>query len=116
MTSGDTDAKTRALIEEHKNFGMVEGQITIVKQELVPSLLNNSAHFALEDDDSFRISTKPHGHGDVHTLLFQSGLSSTWAKSGKKWVCFFQDTNGLVFRSFPAAIGVSNLTLFGTES
>lgn len=107
MTSGDTDAKTRDLLAKNKNFGMAEGQLTIVKQELVPALLNNAAHFAIEGKDAYCVSTKPHGHGDVHTLLFQSGLTDAWSKAGKKWVCFFQDTNGLVFRAFPAAIGVS---------
>lgn len=26
---------------------------------------------------------------------------------GKKWIIFFQDTNPLVFRSYPAVLGVS---------
>lgn len=107
MTSGDTDEKTRDLLAKNNNFGLAEGQLTIIKQELVPSLLNNAAHFATNKEDKYTISTKPHGHGDVHTLLFQKGLSDAWAKAGKKWVCFFQDTNGLVFRAFPAAVGVS---------
>eukprot|EP00887_Chlorella_sp_A99_P004285 scaffold15.g4285.t1 len=28
-------------------------------------------------------------------------------EKGFKWICFFQDTNGLVFKALPAAIGVS---------
>jgi UDP-sugar pyrophosphorylase len=107
MTSGDTDTQTRALLEAHSNFGMAEGQLTVVMQELVPALLDNAAHMATSEDDPFLIETKPHGHGDVHLLLHQSGLASKWAASGVKWVLFFQDTNGLVFRAAPAAIGVS---------
>jgi UDP-sugar pyrophosphorylase len=105
MTSGDTDGKTRALLAENKNFGMADGQLTIVKQEKVPALTNNDAHFAL--DSPFEIETKPHGHGDVHELLFSSGTIKSWVDSGKSWVVFFQDTNGMVFRALPAALGVS---------
>lgn len=107
MTSDDTDAKTRALLEEHNYFGMSRSQLTIVKQELVPALLDNAARFAVSESDPFAIDVKPHGHGDVHTLLFQSGLSNKWKQEGRKWLVFFQDTNGLVFRAVPAAIGIS---------
>lgn len=34
-----------------------------------------------------------------------AGLADRWLAQGFKWVCFFQDTNGLVFRALPAAIG-----------
>lgn len=105
MTSGDTDEKTRALLDANNYFGMERSQLTIIKQELVPALLDNSARFALSGP--FEIDVKPHGHGDVHTLLFQSGLVNKWATEGRKWLVFFQDTNSLVFRALPAAIGVS---------
>jgi len=107
MTSGDTDKKTRALLEENKNFGMADGQIIIIKQEKVPALNNNDAEFVLAKDDPFSLVTKPHGHGDVHTLIYSQGLSKKWVEDGKKWVVFFQDTNGLVFRALPATLGVS---------
>ena len=35
MTSGDTHARTEALLAEHANFGMAPGQITLLKQEKV---------------------------------------------------------------------------------
>jgi UDP-sugar pyrophosphorylase len=34
--------------------------------------------------------TKPHGHGDVHSLLHSSGLARAWQQAGLQWVCFFQ--------------------------
>lgn len=52
---------------------MEKDQITIMKQEKVPAMLNNNAHFALLKDQLL-IDTKPHGHGDVHTLLYQHKL------------------------------------------
>nr|TKW26220.1 hypothetical protein SEVIR_3G172800v2 [Setaria viridis] len=57
--------------------------------------------------DGFTPSTKPPGHGDVHSLLYSSGLLEQWKSEGRKWVLFFQDTNGLLFNAIPSALGVS---------
>ncbi len=108
MTSGDTDEPTRALLEANDDFGLAPGQLTVVKQEKVPSLCDNAARFAQDADDPYAIETKPHGHGDVHALLHQSGLATTWLAGGYEHVVFFQDTNGLVFHALPAMIGVSH--------
>jgi UDP-sugar pyrophosphorylase len=72
--------------------------VTLIKQEKVACLTDNEAHIALDPKDPYSIQTKPHGHGDVHALLHSSGLAAQWAEQGFKWVCFFQDTNALVFR------------------
>ena len=69
MTSGDTHERTVKLLQDNDNFGMAEGQVTLVKQEKVPALIDAEARFALSADDPFTVETKPHGHGDVHTLL-----------------------------------------------
>jgi UDP-sugar pyrophosphorylase len=106
MTSDDTHIDTINLIEEHNYFGLKKEQITIVKQEKVPALLDNYCHFALVSD-KLAIDTKPHGHGDVHTLLYQNGVVEKWHKMGKKWIIFFQDTNALIFNAVPSALGVS---------
>jgi UDP-sugar pyrophosphorylase len=90
--AGDTHARTLKLLEENGYFGTAPGQITIVKQELVPALMDAAARFAPNDKDPYEIQTKPHGHGDVHTLLHQSGLVSRWHSQGRKWVVFFQVT------------------------
>jgi UDP-sugar pyrophosphorylase len=58
---------------------------------------------------AFVVQTKPHGHGDVHTLLHSSGLLPKWQQEGRMWVLFFQDTNGLLFKGIPSALGVSVL-------
>ena len=63
-----------------------------------------------------QVSTKPHGHGDVHSLLYSTGTVKKWAEAGKKWLLFFQDTNPLVFRVFPAAVGVSVKHSFAMNS
>lgn len=106
MTSGDTHERTISLLEQNDYFGLRQDQVTIVKQELVPALLDNDATFSVEKDQLL-IETKPHGHGDVHTLLHQHGVIQQWSQMNKKWVIFFQDTNALVFRAVPSALGIS---------
>jgi len=116
MTSGDTHEATVNLLNENHNFGMLPDQIVIVKQEKVPALLDNDARFALEDDNPYEISTKPHGHGDVHSLLISSGVAKKWVENGIDWIVFFQDTNGIVFRCILAALGVSAVHNFEVNS
>lgn len=84
MTSDDTYSRTVAILNENNNFGLRKDQITIVKQDKVPALLNNDCHLALIPG-KLLIDTKPHGHGDVHTVLHQNGVVEKWSKMGKKW-------------------------------
>lgn len=116
MTSDDTHAKTVALLEAHGNFGAAPGQITILKQEKVAAITDNEGHIAMEEKDPYVIDTKPHGHGDVHTLLASSGVAKKWNEEGRKYIVFFQDTNSLCFTVTIAAIGVSEEMDFEVNS
>lgn len=107
MTSGDTHDRTVALLKDNNNFGMAPDQITLMKQEKVASLYSNKGHISRDSDDAYQMSTKPHGHGDVHYLLYKTGTAAKWQKQGSKWLVFFQDTNAMLFRPLLAAIGVS---------
>lgn len=107
MTSGDTDAATRQLLIDNNNFGLGENQVTVVMQDKVAALCNGNAGLALEDDDRWCVQTKPHGHGDVHHLLYREGLVDQWEKEGKTHVVFLQDTNALVINSVLPTLGVS---------
>jgi UDP-sugar pyrophosphorylase len=107
MTSGDTHEPTKRFLEENEYFGMDAEQVTLLLQEKVASLADNDAHFVPVQNDPYLIETKPHGHGDVHALLHTSGLAERWRQEGRRWVFFFQDTNGLAFRGFAAALGAS---------
>jgi len=40
------------------------------------------------DEKEFKILTKPHGHGDIHSLLYQNKVGEKWLKMGKKWMMF----------------------------
>ena len=105
MTSRDTDEGTKASLAANKNFGLEVGQITILRQELVPALSDMMATLALEK--KYELLLKPHGHGDIHTLLHTSGTAKKLADSGVRYLLFIQDTNGQVFNAALAAIGVS---------
>ena len=105
MTSKDTNAGTAATLAANKNFGLGSGQITILRQELVPALADIEARLALEKP--YELLMKPHGHGDIHMLLHSSGTAKKLAKDGIRYLLFIQDTNGQVFNAALAAIGVS---------
>eukprot|EP00466_Bigelowiella_natans_P015325 jgi/Bigna1/89320/estExt_fgenesh1_pg.C_470041 len=114
MTSDDTHAKTVALLEANRHFGVEASRVVLLKQEKVPSLATDEAHFDVKgggsdsgEDAVVRLLTKPHGHGDVHVLLHKHGLVKKWKARGIRWVCFFQDTNSLVFNAMTVSLGVS---------
>lgn len=109
MTSGDTNAKTVALLTKHNYFGLDKDQVTIVQQgDGVPALEDNDAKIALDPMDSYTVLAKPHGHGDIHALLHSHEVAKKWLDNGIKWTVFFQDTNGLAFHTLPLALGVSS--------
>ena len=107
MVSDDTHLQTIKLLEDNDYFGMEESQIHILKQEKVPALNSNDADLLLQKDSNYLLETKPHGHGDIHSLMHSTGTAESWGKMGIKWVNFFQDTNALGLHSLPAMIGVS---------
>ncbi|XP_059631736.1 UDP-sugar pyrophosphorylase-like [Cornus florida] len=107
MTSDDTHLRILELLESNAYFGMKSTQVKLLKQEKVACLDDNDARLAMDPHNKYRIQTKPHGHGDVHSLLYSSGLLNVWRDAGLRWVLFFQDTNGLLFKAIPAALGVS---------
>mmetsp|Transcript_1188 Transcript_1188/g.2519 ORF Transcript_1188/g.2519 Transcript_1188/m.2519 type:complete len:727 (+) Transcript_1188:114-2294(+) len=105
MTSDDTDPLTRRLLEDNDNFGFDEGQVVIVKQDKVAALSNGNAGLSMKS--KWVVETKPHGHGDVHHLLYREGLVDKWYTEGRKHVIFLQDTNALVINSVLPTLGVS---------
>jgi UDP-sugar pyrophosphorylase len=107
MTSRETRAGTEATLAANKNFGLAPGQITLLNQELVPALADIDAHLAL--GGKYHLDLKPHGHGDIHTLLHTSGTAKKFAAAGIRYLLFIQDTNGQVFNAAFAALGVSEL-------
>ena len=70
MTSDDTHNKTLELLNKNKNFGLKENQISIVKQEKCPAILDNECHLALIKDKLI-LEMKQHGQGDIHYYVKQ---------------------------------------------
>jgi len=68
--------------------------------------MDNDCTFAW-DQENFEITTKPHGHGDVHLYLNQSGLLKKFNDEGREYMFVFNDTNPLVFRMLPSVVGAS---------
>lgn len=97
------------LLNENKYFGLKRQQVYIVQQgDGVPALIDNDAHFALDPKDPYKVVTKPHGHGDIHALLYKEGVTKEWEeKFGIEYMVLFQDTNGLAFHTLPLLLGVS---------
>eukprot|EP01083_Nonionella_stella_P170965 582976_1 len=93
--------------QKNNNFGMNnKGQLTLLKQELVPTFSDNKCRFGMKS--KYELGEKPHGHGDVHSLLYNSGLATRWQKElNVKWLLFFQDTNPVALRALPSTLGVS---------
>ena len=77
MTSDDTHDRTVQLLQKNNYFGLGKANVDIVKQENVPALMDNNAKIAFEPHTG-KIITKPHGHGDIHNLLYDSGVAKKW--------------------------------------
>ena len=102
MVSGDTIRGTEVAVQRVSSWFP---NITIMCQEKVAALLDNAGTIAMTGP--YEIDTKPHGHGDVHTLMHSTGTAKRWLEAGLRWVVFFQDTNALAFHTLPAMLGVS---------
>lgn len=116
MTSGDTHAPTVQLFEEHRYFGLDKDEVHFIQQQKVPALADMEAHLATSASDPYKLEMKPHGHGDIHSLLLTSGLLKRWQDRGIKWINLLQDTNAAVMRVLMAVVGVSARKGFAMNS
>ena len=105
MTSGDTHERTLASLERHRWLGLGRDGVTVLRQELVPALSDNDARLATSGP--YALQLKPHGHGDVHMLLHQSGTARRLAEQGVTHLAFIQDTNAQIVHSLLPTLGVS---------
>ena len=105
MVSQDTGAKTLQSLEANNYFGLKREQVHVLQQELVPAISDNDGTLALSQ--KYELILKPHGHGDIHMLLYTSGLAKRLKEEGIEHLAFIQDTNGQAFNMIPAMVGVS---------
>ena len=93
MVSNDTKRETFKLLKDNKCFGLKRRQIFIVEQGMgVPALdmgaEDTEAKLVLDDN---KLVLKPHGHGDIHALLYKDGITKKWeTEFGMKYMVLFQ--------------------------
>ena len=102
MTSDATDAPTRALLAEHKYFGLPEQDVFVFRQGMVPSL-DFGGRMLLERPD--RIFENPNGHGGSLTALLDSGALDDMERRGIDTLFYYQVDNPLVRLADPAYLG-----------
>jgi UDP-sugar pyrophosphorylase len=79
MVSNDTKQPTIQLLEDNNCFGLQKEQLFLVEQGAgVPALSDNDAKFEMDSANPYKVSTKPHGHGDIHALMYRDGIIRKW--------------------------------------
>jgi UDP-sugar pyrophosphorylase len=106
MTSDRSHDLTIELMEKHNWYGLGKENVSLIRQEDVPAMNDNSATLALNEETGLLV-TKPHGHGDIHSLMHGSGVAKRWQEQGKEWLVFLQDTNALAVKAVISMLGVS---------
>ncbi|MBF0532515.1 MAG: hypothetical protein HQL23_05385 [Candidatus Omnitrophica bacterium] len=80
-------------------------QIVIFQQEDVPAMFGVPGQFFVKSDNPYKLVVKPHNHGDVHMLMYMSGLAQAYAEAGYARTVVYQDTNGEVFNAIHTGVG-----------
>lgn len=109
MTSDNTHEYIENLLKNNNYYGLKKSQIFLLKQEGVPALINKECKIGIDPLDCYKILTKPHGHGDIHRLLYRIKHYNTTIWKDKKYIIFFQDTNSLTMKSIIPIIGYGHL-------
>ncbi|EPY43103.1 UDP-sugar pyrophosphorylase [Angomonas deanei] len=126
MTSNDTHAKTEALIATLRTAGLIQLQhILLLKQEQVFCFADQDAHLAITQEEgpdgtvTYKLPRKPHGHGDVHSLIYNAKYPAAEGEESKplldvladtfqtRYILFFQDTNAIAPWTAPITLAIS---------
>lgn len=67
MTSKTTKSRIVHYLEEKNYFGLNIDQLYIIEQSNVPSFCDKECNLEYLNG---KIVSKPHGHGDIHYLLY----------------------------------------------
>lgn len=121
MTSGDTHDLTLKLLCDLR---VDMPNLNVLKQEQVFCFADSAAHLAVGKDG--KLLRKPHGHGDVHSLIYNATVSSgvvpeaadgtetpqplvnAWLAAGYESIVFFQDTNATSVHTIPISLAMSD--------
>jgi len=96
----------RVVIKSHDGKSMREcNQIIIFKQDSVPAMQGWEGNWIMDTEKPWLLMEKAHNHGDIHGLMYASGLGQAFADAKKSHTLIFQDTNAEVFRGLIPALG-----------
>ena len=105
MTGEDSHEEVKELLAVNQNFGLEEGQVTLIKQPQAPIVKDSDLVFQTQKDHLIW-DLKQHGSGNIHYLLSkQAGLLAGWKARGIKQVVFFPDNNLLALNGVLEALG-----------
>ncbi|KAG5481573.1 hypothetical protein LSCM1_05597 [Leishmania martiniquensis] len=120
MTSDDTHDRTLELL---RRLDLEMPNLRVLKQGQVFCFTDSAAHLAV--DEAGNLLRKPHGHGDVHSLIFNATaesstthdagdgaataqpLVSAWLAAGYESIVFMQDTNAGAMVTIPISLALS---------
>ncbi len=102
MTSGATDAATRALFVDNDSFRLPKEDVVFFQQSMVQSL-DFEGRMMLEQPD--RIFENPNGHGGSLTALLASGALEDMERRGVDTVFYYQVDNPLIRIADPTYLG-----------
>jgi|GEM_PF-5990717 len=107
MTSDATHAGTIKLLQENNFYGLKGysvadstkeipldaklGQVILIRQNMVPLVKDMNA--GLYKENKYKLGQNARGHGDIHEMLYRSGLVKYFKAQGKGQLLFYQDTN-----------------------
>ncbi|KAG5481885.1 hypothetical protein LSCM4_06964 [Leishmania orientalis] len=120
MTSDDTHGRTMELLRQ---LDLEMPNLHVLKQGQVFCFADSAAHLAVNEKGE--LLRKPHGHGDVHSLIYnatsKSGVTldgsdgtaasqplvSAWLAAGYESIVFMQDTNAGATVTIPISLALS---------
>ncbi|ANQ08773.1 Uncharacterized protein PCOAH_00029880 [Plasmodium coatneyi] len=108
MLSDDTYEQTVTFLRRNNFFNLKENQMYFLKQKKVLCFKDSEAHIDFVfQNGSFILSRKPHGHGDIHSLIRNNVPLDALIEAGYRYLYFFQDTNALSMKVLFVCLGVS---------
>ncbi|EUD68296.1 hypothetical protein C922_01316 [Plasmodium inui San Antonio 1] len=108
MLSDDTYEETVTFLRRNHFFSLKENQMYFLKQKKVLCFKDSEAHIDFVfQNGCFLLSRKPHGHGDIHSLIRKHINLDVLIEEGYTHLYFFQDTNALAMKVLFVCLGVS---------
>ncbi len=103
MTSDATHRETVEYFEQHRNFGLSEGEVHFFKQGNMPAVEAETGRLLLAD--KHRLCLSPNGHGGLLFALKDAGLIDDMNRRGVEYLHYHQVDNPTAQVCDPAFLG-----------